>query len=221
MLAVILVTLAVYLGSQVGLGRIDRQLYDTAQSLRSRPVPADIVIVTIDDESIAAMGRWPWRRAVMATLLDRIAALQPRAVGIDVILSEADERDPAGDAALARVLKKLPGAVLSVVAVGREGGEPELLLPAPPFLASGATLAHTHVEPDADGVVRSLFLQEGFNGQQWPAFSLAMSRAAGQALPGDGLPGDRRPPGMGGRPPRAAGCTTTGCTSTLPARPGR
>lgn len=194
-LAVVLVAVAVYLGLQVGLGRIDRQLYDTAQSLRSRPVPADIVIVTIDDESIAAMGRWPWRRAVMATLLDRIAALDPRAVGIDVILSEADDRDPSGDVALARVLKKLPGGVLSVVAVGREGGEPEVMLPAQPFAASGVTLAHTHVEPDADGVVRSLFLQEGFTDRQWPAFSLAMSQAGGQLLPLAELPGDRRPPG--------------------------
>ena len=197
-LSLILSSLAIYLGSQVGLGRIDRQLYDTAQSLRTRPVPTDVVIVTIDDESIAAIGRWPWRRAVMATLLDRIGKAQPKAVGIDVILSEADDRDPAGDAALAKVMKSTQGLVLSVVAVGREGAAPELLGPAQPFAASGATLAHTHVEPDADGVVRSLFLREGLGAQQFPALSLAMAQAGekngGRALPfASGLPGDRRP----------------------------
>jgi len=202
-LALVLLTLALYLGSQVGLGRIDRQLYDIAQSLRSQPVTSDIVIVTIDDESIAAIGRWPWRRAVLATLLDRISAMQPRAVGFDVILSEEDERDPRGDAALATVMKSVPGLVLSAVAVGRDGAGPELLLPAPPFVEalSGnkeGRIAHTHVEPDPDGVVRSLFLQEGLENQQWPAMSLAMAmnaRADGRAFEQANLPGDRRPPG--------------------------
>jgi len=36
-LALVLSTLALYLGAQVDLGRIDRQLYDIAQSVRSRP----------------------------------------------------------------------------------------------------------------------------------------------------------------------------------------
>ena len=126
-LAVLLSTLALYLGAQVGLGRIDRQLYDIAQSMRSRPVTSDIVIVTIDDESIAAIGRWPWRRAVLATLLDRIGKAQPKAVGVDVILSELDDRDPSGDAALAKAMKSVPGLVLSVVAVGRDGAAPEVL----------------------------------------------------------------------------------------------
>lgn len=209
-LALLLATLALYLGAQVGLGRVDRQLYDIAQSLRSRPVTADIVIVTIDDESIAAIGRWPWRRAVLATLLDRISTMQPRAVGVDVILSEEDERDPRGDAALATVMKSVPGLVLSVVAVGRDGGAPEMLLPAPPFVEAlssnrNARLAHTHVEPDPDGVVRSLFLQEGLEKQQWPAMSLAMSMNArakggadGNAFTEANLPGDRRPPGPAG-----------------------
>lgn len=205
-LALVLATLALYLGSQVGLGRIDRQLYDTAQSMRSRPVTSDIVIVTIDDESIAAVGRWPWRRAVLATLLDRISTMQPRAVGVDVILSEQDERDPSGDAALATVMRSVPGLVLSVVAVGRDGGAPEMLLPAPLFVEAlsnnkGARLAHTHVEPDPDGVVRSLFLQEGLETQQWPAMSLAMSmnaKAEGRTFTEANLPGDRRPPGQVG-----------------------
>ena len=94
MLSLLLSTLAIVLGTLVGLGRIDLVLYDAVQSLRTRPVPEDIVIATIDDESVAAVGRWPWRRAVVAMLLDRIATAHPRAIGVDVILSELDDRDP-------------------------------------------------------------------------------------------------------------------------------
>jgi len=190
-LSLLLSGLALCLGALVGLGRVDLVLYDAVQSLRTRPAPEDIVIVAIDDESIAAIGRWPWRRAVLATLLDRIAAARPRGIAVDVILSEADERDPKGDAALAAVLKANPGVVLPVAAQTRGG--PALLLPAAPFLNAGVRLAHVHVEPDSDGAVRSLYLREGFSGRQWPAFSLALG---GDALARDALPGERRPQGV-------------------------
>lgn len=191
-LSLLLSALALALGAMVGLGRIDLVLYDAAQSLRSRPAPKDIVIVAIDDDSIAAIGRWPWRRAVLATLLDRIAAAHPRAIGVDVILSELDERDPKGDAALAAVLRATPGVVLPVAVQTRGGPVPQILTPAQPFLDAGVRLAHALVEPDSDGAVRSVFLREGFSGTQWPAFSLALGAAA---LRQDPLPGERRPPG--------------------------
>ena len=191
-LSLLLSTVAIALGALVGLGRIDLVLYDAVQSLRTRPAPEDIVIVAIDDESVAAVGRWPWRRAVLATLLDRIAAAHPRAIGVDVILSELDERDPKGDAALVGVLKAAPGVILPVAAQTRSGPAPQMLIPAQPFLDAGVSLAHVHIEPDADGAVRSLYLQEGFSDRQWPAFSLAL---AGAALKEDALPGERRPAG--------------------------
>ncbi|MBE0623716.1 MAG: CHASE2 domain-containing protein, partial [Burkholderiales bacterium] len=189
LLSVLLSTLAIVLGALVGLGRVDLVLYDTLQSLRKRPAPEDIVIVAIDDESVAAVGRWPWRRAVLATLLDRIAAAHPRALGLDVILSELDDRDPGGDAALAAVLKANPGVVLPVAAQTRSGPVPQLLLPAQPFQDAGVRLAHVHVEPDTDGAVRSLYLREGFADGVWPAFSLALGAAA---LGEGALPGERR-----------------------------
>ena len=192
-LALLLSTVAIGLGSLVGLGRIDLVLYDAVQSLRTRPAPEDIVIVAIDDESVAAIGRWPWRRAVLATLLDRIAATRPRAIGVDLILSELDDRDPKGDAALAAVLKANPGIVLPVAAQTRGGPVPQILIPAQPFLDAGVRLAHGHVEPDTDGSVRSVYLREGFFNRQWPAFSFALG---GEVLGLAALPGERRPPGQ-------------------------
>ncbi|MBE0618973.1 MAG: CHASE2 domain-containing protein [Burkholderiales bacterium] len=190
-LSMLLSTLAIFLGTLVGLGRADLVLYDAVQSLRHRPVPEDIVIVAIDDESVTAVGRWPWRRAILATLLDRIAATHPRAIGIDVILSEPDDRDPKGDAALAAVLRSTPGVLLPVATQAGGGPVPQVLLPAQPFLDAGVRLGHVHVEPDMDGAVRSLYLREGYPGKQWPAFSLALGAGA---LDQGALPGDRRLP---------------------------
>lgn len=43
-----------------------------------------IVHVDIDDQSIAALGRWPWDRKVHATFVSTLAALGPKAIVFDV-----------------------------------------------------------------------------------------------------------------------------------------
>ena len=98
-LTVVLTLLSAGLGAINGLGRPDNTLYDAAQGLLSRAAPDDIVIIAIDEASLAALGRWPWPRATHARLLERLAGAKPRAVGLDLILTEAE---PQGDAALAR-----------------------------------------------------------------------------------------------------------------------
>ena len=82
--------------------RADRVLYDLGLSLWRRAPPADIVIVAIDDASIAAIGRWPWPRVLHSTLLERLADARPRAIALDLLLSEPDP-DPAQDQLLARL----------------------------------------------------------------------------------------------------------------------
>ena len=59
--------------------------------LRERgPEPAGdrVMIVAVDDVSIAQRGRWPWSRALMARLLTRIAADEPAVIGADFVQSE-------------------------------------------------------------------------------------------------------------------------------------
>lgn len=58
--------------------------------LQRGPVPTSghVVVVAIDDPSVDNVGRWPWPRTVFAQLLDRIAAAQPLAIGVDVMFSE-------------------------------------------------------------------------------------------------------------------------------------
>lgn len=72
------------------------------------------MIVAVDEASIEKVGRWPWSRAVMARLLDRIHAAEPSAIGFDVVQSEAsrsssirallEETDTETRAAIERVL---------------------------------------------------------------------------------------------------------------------
>lgn len=48
------------------------------------------VVVDVDELSLAAVGQWPWPRYRMAALIDRIAAEQPAAIALDIMLPEPD-----------------------------------------------------------------------------------------------------------------------------------
>jgi adenylate cyclase len=50
-----------------------------------------VVIVAVDERSVEAEGRWPWSRAKMAHLLDRLTEGKVAAVGFDVVFGEEDE----------------------------------------------------------------------------------------------------------------------------------
>lgn len=71
---------------------LEHKLYDLrVRSVKVPPPSDDIRLVAIDASSIEALGRWPWPRSVVADLIDRIAAGEPRALGLAIIFSEPDE----------------------------------------------------------------------------------------------------------------------------------
>lgn len=74
------------------LQRLDEIIYD-ARLRATAPQTLDerIVIVDIDEKSLAEVGRWPWGRDKMATLVDALFDQQKIALlGFDVVFAEAD-----------------------------------------------------------------------------------------------------------------------------------
>jgi signal transduction histidine kinase len=112
--------------------------------LPSRDATATAV-VAIDEPSLQKLGPWPWRREVIAQLVDRAAASGARAAILDILLA-----DPApGDDRLAAALRKLP----SIAVAGMDGAE--WRLPVPPLRAAAET-AHGNFELDHDGIARRI-----------------------------------------------------------------
>jgi CHASE2 domain-containing sensor protein len=68
--------------------RLDNAVYDRLLQLGAASPGQSVLLVEIDDESIARIGRWPWNRAIHAALIDRIKAGQPRAIAYDVLFTE-------------------------------------------------------------------------------------------------------------------------------------
>ena len=188
------VAMVAALGALNGLGRIDALLGDRLLGWSARAAPRDVLIVGIDDASLAALGRWPWPRAVHARLLDVLTSAEARAVGLDLMFSEPD---PQGDAALADAMRRNGRVVLPLRMAPLQSGDAMVSLPVAPLAAAAAGLGHLHVELDADGVARSIFLREGFGTVLWDHFSSSLLGVAGEAgaLPapaihaGDGAPG--------------------------------
>ena len=173
-LVMALLLLALALGWQNGLGRLDQTLYDKFLSTIDQPRRDDIILVTIDDFSLQQLGRWPWPRTTHAQLLDRLTQARPLAVGLDVILVEA-EAGTSGDTVLRAALIKNAATVLPVV-ISNPGTGLAAGLPIAPLATAAQSLGHINLEHDGDGVVRSVFLHEGLNGRWFPHFALAISK---------------------------------------------
>jgi CHASE2 domain-containing sensor protein len=183
------------LGAFNGLGRIDSLIADRLLGWSGRGMAQDIVIVGIDDASLAAIGRWPWPREVHARLLDVLTSAGPRAVGLDLMFSEPD---PQGDARLAAAMRRSGKVVLPLRMAPLQSGNAMVSLPVPPLAAAAAGLGHLHVELDVDGIARSVFLREGFGDVLWDHFALTMLQVAGAASPASAMPAAVAAPGSPG-----------------------
>jgi len=161
------------------LWRWDHLIYDATLPIWESPPPQDIVIVAIDEASLNALGRWPWPRRTHAQLVRGLSAAGARVIALDIIFSEADSSDPRGDQALAEAIRESARVVLPVLLEQpRTYGQLIEQMPMPPLAEVAATLGHIHVELDADGLARSVFLLEGLGEPRWPALPLAMLQVA-------------------------------------------
>lgn len=186
--------LAAALGYLDGLGRADAIFLDGLTHLSERKASDDIVIVAIDEQSLATLGRWPWRRSIHAELLQRLANYRPAVVGLDLIFSEPAADHPDDDLLLANALRRGPPSVLPVVMETRAQQHPQAVLPTTRLEQATARQGHIHIELDQDGIVRSVFLREGIEGRWWDYLAVAMlaSTPGGSSIAAQ-LPGVRRP----------------------------
>ena len=92
--------------------------FDFAQGLlpvASNARAEDLVVVDIDEVSLASLGQWPWPRDLLADVVGQIAASKPAVLGIDIIFAESDRLSPENllrrfplDAPLRESLASLP-----------------------------------------------------------------------------------------------------------------
>jgi eukaryotic-like serine/threonine-protein kinase len=70
---------------------VEAKLYDARAKMRAASRTSDkVVIVGIDDDSTAKLGRYPWPRNYMAEMVDQLTEAGAEVVGVDVLYSDAE-----------------------------------------------------------------------------------------------------------------------------------
>ena len=157
---------------------VDDRLYDLALPLVAPAADDRILIVEIDDESLAEIGRWPWDREQHARLFDVLAKAQPAAIGYDVLFVEPGH----GDAALASAITRARKVTLSAAIAG----EPDAVRPPiePPLgilARAAAAVGVVQLLPDGDGVIRGAEQAIETRGGPFPQLPTQLAR---QIAPG-------------------------------------
>ena len=197
LIALLMLVSVTYFSPQIRLISLNHLIQDFIVAHHSRPLTGNIVIVEIDDKSVAQLGRWPWRRNLHASLINKIAADQPQAIGLDILFTEADQKYPEDDVVLEQAVTR-NNVVLPILTQGK-GTSKVVVLPITSFHAANLKLpphlGHVNLDVDDDGVIRSIFLQENvpnpvqdhaqanLKPQAWNHFSLALLQAAGKPIP--------------------------------------
>jgi signal transduction histidine kinase len=137
---------------------LNRRIADTWFNLKSEATSSpQVVLILIDDHSLERFGRWPWSRIRLAGLVQRISALDPKVIGLDILLPEAESQ--VADAALAESVRRAGNVVLVDKISG--SGEGRLWVePLPPLAQAAAGIGHAQALLDTDGVCRRFPLAE-------------------------------------------------------------
>lgn len=152
-----------------------------------------IVIVDIDEASLASAGPWPWPRTRIADVIDALLHdYGARGVALDMVLPEP--ADSEGDSRLAELARTKPLVLaqaldyverpaplrIGLLSGGRAAEKNGGLPAAGGYVANHAKLGnprHTGnigFVPDSDGAIRRLPLFTYFDGKVYPTLSLAL-----------------------------------------------
>ncbi len=187
--------------------------YDLIMQNRYNVPPADpdIVLIDIDEASLAAMapeyGRWPWPRSVMAEMVEGLAQQQARAIVFDITFSDPDiyhpdadryfrdvtsrhsntyfpmiRLNPENDAKSELRLSRLPG----VKAASPDASPEATVAMVVPYLfdvLDGARLGTNNLYSDADGITRRYHVYREAYGWQIGSLPANVAAQMGGTLP--------------------------------------
>ena len=153
----------------------DWQLRFTDTFFRLAPAPpkrSQVVLVTIDDESLQRHGRWPWSRTLLAKLTNNLTQAGASVVGLDILLSEPQSAE--ADAALTAALRSGHVVIVDKIAVFPTG--PAWVEPLPQLTQAAAAVGHAQAPLDVDSVCRRYPARElTLDGSRW-AFAVEVAR---------------------------------------------
>ncbi|HEY3275145.1 MAG TPA: adenylate/guanylate cyclase domain-containing protein [Syntrophorhabdaceae bacterium] len=182
--------------------RLELLLHDMRYQIHGKSnAPGEITIVGIDDRDIERLGRWPWERERIATLIERLSEMGAKVIVSDIILSEpsrGDERLEETVRGSGRVIlpmvfsfgseqrksddEALLGSAFSLVKNPERlrlfppVSAASVLLPLERLSAGASALGHINMFPDKDGVLRWEAMALEYDGEIYPSIDIQAAR---------------------------------------------
>jgi adenylate cyclase len=191
------------------LSRVDQTTYDMMlRSTRAAAPDNRIAVVEIDDRSLAAYGQWPWRRDLVAQLIERLREGGASVIALDIVFAEADRSGRTPDDLLSAAVEggrvvlgygltfdqsahppcdmRAIGVALVQAANARPVDEAYFhatgaVCDLPLFTRAAAGSGFLNAAPDADGTLRRAPLVAELNGRVYPSLALAAAALATNA----------------------------------------
>ncbi|MFN2360760.1 MAG: CHASE2 domain-containing protein [Marinobacter sp.] len=152
--------------------RLDFWFYDTLITANPSAASDDVVLVAIDEMSVDDLGRWPWPRTTHARLIEKLHDAGAKTIVFDILFPESSQDDQE----MAQAMREHGNVILPLhLSPPSRNYLISEQLPVPELAAAASALGHAHVELDADGLARGMYLLNGLGDQLWPSLALAAS----------------------------------------------
>ncbi len=107
----LILLLLVQLEDPAVLQLVRARVFDFYQQLKPRPLPENspVIVIDIDEKSLAELGQWPWPRTVIGELVRQASEGGVAAIGFDVMFIEEDQTS------ISKVVGRVPDSVIDPV----------------------------------------------------------------------------------------------------------
>jgi len=168
----------------IGFGEIAEDWLRVARnSVHQHSASGDIVLVDIDDRSLAEVGRWPWPRSYYANLTDALTKAGAKRVFFDIMFEGST--NPRDDQMFKAALSRSKHAVLAVrVRTGTQSaaGPSEVAIRPYAAFAAQSQLATVSAHYNYQNAVWKLPYSATYDGEVVPSIA---ARLAGKSGSGD------------------------------------
>src|SRR5580693_4982735 len=95
-LALLIAFVALRIADPAPIEELRVRIFDSFQRIepRAKMAKSPVVIVDIDEQSLAKVGQWPWSRTRIADLVAGLTRLGAVAIGFDILFPEPDRLNP-------------------------------------------------------------------------------------------------------------------------------
>ena len=200
-----LLFLAAHVTDFAPVRNLELKAYDLAVRASMQPADERIAIVSIDDNSVSLLGRWPWPQPILADMVNKLSDAGAKVIGLDIFYNKSATAD--GEQELAEAVMRSGNTLLPIYLwLGRNQNPATSGIPAyitrmgmktappiddratplaasnlrfsfPQLSEAAAGLGHFTRERDSDGAVRSEPLAISYAGHLYPSISLVQAGA--------------------------------------------